>query len=548
MDERKSQLDLLANTEKIAQELLRPRKTFRDAVHGDIMVNKLELAIIDTQDFQRLGKMKQLGPTHLVYRCANHTRFDHSIGTLYMAQRIIDFIMRNPFQDPKFKLTNYQILMTRLCALLHDLATVPFGHTLEDEGNLFEPQWHDKDRIEYFLGNRSIIGEKIIQICNESGLNGIGLLQQIKSILTADKEEEIKKLPFPFISDIVHNTICADLLDYIFRDLYFCGLKETYDERFLSYFYITSYEGKWRLVLRLIKPTTGRIRRDVLSEALHLLRLRYSLAEKVYYHHAKIKASAMIISAINSALINGKISKEDFYKKGDDEIIDLASNDIIGKYVLEKLKKRELYKPVYRLSYIEEKLGSEVAKRRMDVIEKFRNPKCRFEAERTLEDMNFLEKGQIIVYCPGPEMGHKAVETLVEWENGKGPLNKIPDKRIADEIKTSIEDKHKELWNMFVFVDPKLTEIQKAQIASDCATTIVGEMNEMGEYRQILGDYYERYKARAEKELGKAVSSDQMSQIRNVAHKYTKEKKYFGHIINYETFFRELNETKLGSK
>ena len=539
---KKSKIVKDKDPEDQAGELLRPRKTFRDAVHGDIMVTKLELAVMDTEEFQRLGKMKQLGPSHLVYRCATHTRFDHSLGTLHMAQRLIDFIQKNPFPDPKFSITNCHILMTRMCALLHDLVNVPFGHTLEDEGNLFKSQWADKKRVEHFLGIKSTIGKNIIQICDENGLDGKRFLQEIRNILSADEEEDIEKLPYPFISDIVHNTICADLLDYVFRDVYFCGLKESYDERFLSYFYITTYDEKWRLVLRLIKPTTRRLRRDVLSETLHLLRLRYSLAEKVYYHHAKVKASAMIISAVNSALRSGKIAEKDLYEKGDEELLALVGNDIVGSYILNKLKRRELYRPVYRLSYLEQKLGSEVANRRKEIIEKFRNPLLRYEAERTLEDMNFLEKGQVIVYCPGSEMGHKAVKTLVEWENGKGPLNMIPDKRIADEIKTSIEDKHKELWNMFVFIDPIVSEKQRADIASDCVRSIVREMNEMEEYRDIREDYLERYKVCAEKELETTASSHQMAEIRNTAHRYVREKRFFGNIMTYSNFKELLTQ------
>lgn len=70
-------------------QLLAPDKTIRDAVHKDIFVTHLETSIMDTDDFQRLRRLKQLGFTNLVFPSANHTRFEHSIGTLYMTDYLI---------------------------------------------------------------------------------------------------------------------------------------------------------------------------------------------------------------------------------------------------------------------------------------------------------------------------------------------------------------------------------------------------------------------------------------------------------------------------
>ncbi|MCK4613628.1 MAG: hypothetical protein KAU14_02400, partial [Thermoplasmata archaeon] len=71
-------------------DFLHPHKIIRDAVHGDIEITKLETKLIDTEIFQRLHGIKQLGPTYLVYPDAKHTRFEHSLGVLYVAQKIIN--------------------------------------------------------------------------------------------------------------------------------------------------------------------------------------------------------------------------------------------------------------------------------------------------------------------------------------------------------------------------------------------------------------------------------------------------------------------------
>ena len=195
MAKEKTLFDLISKEvppqDAVIENLLRPRKTFRDAVHGDIMITELEKAIIDTKDFQRLQKIKQLGPTYFVFRSANHTRFEHSLGVLHMTQCLIEYVLKNPHKDPRvpmfvnlpyFKviypdsctyskalITNYTILLARTCALLHDLAHVPFGHTLEREGLLFEEEWDDRERVRRFLGNDSTIGKRIIDILKSKG-------------------------------------------------------------------------------------------------------------------------------------------------------------------------------------------------------------------------------------------------------------------------------------------------------------------------------------------------------------------------------------------
>src|SRR5712692_1097257 len=64
-------------------------RVIRDAVHGDIDLTELECGVIDTPQFQRLRKVRQLGASFLVFPSAVHTRFEHSLGTLGVAQLII---------------------------------------------------------------------------------------------------------------------------------------------------------------------------------------------------------------------------------------------------------------------------------------------------------------------------------------------------------------------------------------------------------------------------------------------------------------------------
>ena len=72
----------------------------RDPVHGDIELTREEMRVVDTPEFQRLRGIKQLGTAYLVFPGAVHTRFDHSIGSLHVAQKMIEAANLNFDIDP----------------------------------------------------------------------------------------------------------------------------------------------------------------------------------------------------------------------------------------------------------------------------------------------------------------------------------------------------------------------------------------------------------------------------------------------------------------
>ena len=147
-----------------ANPLLKPSKIFRIAVSGDVTVTRLEREIIDTLDFQRLRGIRQLGNVMLVYPCALHTRFDHSLGTLYMASQMIESIQNNAHStEDERNIDDNQVILTRLYALLHDITHVSFGHTIEDELGLIPRHDQNAKRILQFIGPQSEIGKIIIK-------------------------------------------------------------------------------------------------------------------------------------------------------------------------------------------------------------------------------------------------------------------------------------------------------------------------------------------------------------------------------------------------
>jgi len=226
-----------------------------------------------------------------------------------------------------------------IAALLHDLGHVPFGHTLEDEfagilpkhdrlagprlhlmlfdksselANVFEApkpwigdisnnilrrliyvilNW--KEKIEPPEGFAKLL-EKEIKRNSESS----EALSRLRDLQAWYAEFRRDKLFGPFMSDIIGNTICSDLLDYLPRDRTYLGMEARHHSRLQRYFTIRegslySDEGL-RMSIMVTRGAHGGQRRDVATAVLAIMRERYEMAERVYYHHKKAAASAML--------------------------------------------------------------------------------------------------------------------------------------------------------------------------------------------------------------------------------------------------------------
>lgn len=313
----------------LPRSVLEPGKVITDPVHGDIYLSRLEIAVIDSRPFQRLRRIRQLGNTHLVYPGAVHTRFSHCLGTLKVAQSLLDIVWNqsselNGVDDDLFaewrreKTTEGVVrewakatVLARLGALLHDLCHVPAGHTVEDDLGVLDA--HDKNvtRFRELWGQlRDDVPERLNQLdegidCAEvhaALLDSEGPLHGELLPLIISKGEgtkDLKDMEYPFCADLVGNTICADLLDYLDRDHLFTGLPESLGRRFVSAFFVTpSGRGSFseRLALNIVRD--GHERTDIVSELLKALRYRYELSERALVHQAKLSADAMLGESI----------------------------------------------------------------------------------------------------------------------------------------------------------------------------------------------------------------------------------------------------------
>jgi HD superfamily phosphohydrolase len=286
--------------------LLRPHKTVTDPVHGDVYLNLLESLIVDSPPMQRLRRVRQLGTTHLVYPGATHSRLSHVLGTQRSAQNLLDAVW-NSQTNPQAKDLSKNLLsewndsdvldaefakatvLARLGGLMHDLCHIPLGHTIEDDLQVLDPHDENEDRF-----NR--LWSQIDDRARTAVEDADGLYEELR-VLIISKDEHATgfKSDYPFVGDIVGNTICADLIDYIQRDHHNTGLPLALGHRFLDSFFVVPSDHPHfakRMVINVDRE--GRHREDIITELVKYLRYRYELTERVLTHHAKTAADAML--------------------------------------------------------------------------------------------------------------------------------------------------------------------------------------------------------------------------------------------------------------
>ena len=167
-----------------------------DSLYGFVQItDPLIKSVIDHPYFQRLRRLKQMGMADLVFPGANHSRLQHSIGSLYLAQKAI-----KTFERKKIALTQGEQQGLQLAALLHDIGHGPFSHSSE----------------QLFIENtkHETITLKIVERLN---LEFEGKLDIAMAILKGDH-------PKKFLIQLVEGQIDLDRLDYLNRDSYFTGV------------------------------------------------------------------------------------------------------------------------------------------------------------------------------------------------------------------------------------------------------------------------------------------------------------------------------------
>ena len=171
-----------------------------DPVYGEfIMVEKGSLIerIIDSFFLQRLRHIRQLGPCYYIYPTAEHTRFQHSLGTMWLAKKAVELLRLKGIEIGKeLELT---ILIS---ALVHDTGHSPYSHTLE---KVIVPYSHEELTLQALTGISAEVG---MDRDTEEG---------VRRLLS-------KSLEPPFTHQLVSSQLDCDRLDYLKRDAFYTGV------------------------------------------------------------------------------------------------------------------------------------------------------------------------------------------------------------------------------------------------------------------------------------------------------------------------------------
>ncbi|KAE8665676.1 HD domain-containing metal-dependent phosphohydrolase family protein isoform 4 [Hibiscus syriacus] len=201
-------------------------KHVRDNVHGNIYLDPLSLKFIDTEQFQRLRELKQLGLVHMVYPGAVHSRFEHSLGVYWLAGEAIQKL--KTYQGSELGINLFDVQTVKVAGLLHDVGHGPFCHLFERE---FLPKvlkgfkWAHEEMSAKLIDH--IVDEHHIDVESE-------MIKRVNEMILASSEFALPKSAKnkQFLYDIVangRNGIDVDKFDYIVRDSRACGLGCSFD-------------------------------------------------------------------------------------------------------------------------------------------------------------------------------------------------------------------------------------------------------------------------------------------------------------------------------
>jgi putative nucleotidyltransferase with HDIG domain len=276
----------------------------KDEIHGTLEFDELEERIIDSPPFQRLRRIKQMSVTSLVYPGANHTRFEHSIGTAYLASVIAE----------RLGLDADTARRVKLCGLLHDIGHTAFSHEGEDV-------------LERYLGDHESLGRKKV-------LSGA-----IADIISENyRPKDIAELEKSNYGSIVTSDLGADRMDYLKRDALNTGV--AYGIIDIDRIVHTLMMEKGELC----------ISKGGLEAAENLLLARFMMFSAVYMHRTVRIATAMLYRAIEGSIADRTLKPEQFAELGDESALSLMAGSEKGGPWAEALLARKLYKEVCSFS------------------------------------------------------------------------------------------------------------------------------------------------------------------------------------------------------
>ena len=226
------------------------------------------IRLIDTPEFQRLRRIKQLGLGLYTYQGAEHSRFTHSLGALHLMTRILDQL------SDRYQIADQDHAAARAAALLHDVGHGPFSHAMESVLGVH----HEQLTMQAVLSAETELGQTLSSYSRE-------LPGRVASII----EGTFKPAA---LAQLVSSQLDVDRMDYLLRDSLMTGAK------------YGLYDLEWIINALQIDEEGDRI--YIAARGIYAveeyLQARYYMFRQVYFHRSLRSAEAVLRSALRRAL------------------------------------------------------------------------------------------------------------------------------------------------------------------------------------------------------------------------------------------------------
>ena len=253
-------------------------KYIRDVVHGDIFLPERFLAVIDTPEFQRLRRIKQLATATQVFPNAGHSRFSHSLGTYHVMTRIIEHFERLCAAQGMHLFHNSQERdIVLLSALLHDVGHGPYSHAFEHvSGNRSHEEW----TAHIILDRQTRLNTVLRELFGEDSP---------RRIVDCINHKKASPDNFSFADiypTLISSQLDADRLDYLMRDSYNTAIQfgNVDIQNLISAMRITVIDQRYSVAIDEAN----------LSMVEHFLFGRFKMYETVYYNNYKLFSEELL--------------------------------------------------------------------------------------------------------------------------------------------------------------------------------------------------------------------------------------------------------------
>jgi HD superfamily phosphohydrolase len=241
----------------------------KDPVHGYVYITEGEKAIIDSYPVQRLHRLRQLAGAEYVYPGANHTRFEHSVGVMYLAGRVVE----NP-NISKY-VNEDEAEMVRIAGLLHDVGHGPFSHVFE------QLLMKELDKTHEDITSWIVQKSELRDIISRAGYK-----PEDVGKLAVGRLHKPKKA---FLDQIISSSVDVDKLDFIVRDTHHTGAEYGYIDIF-------------RLIHNLdVLGENLAVELGALSALESLIIARIESFKSIYFHRVGRAAQIMLAMAMEQA-------------------------------------------------------------------------------------------------------------------------------------------------------------------------------------------------------------------------------------------------------